>query len=446
MRRELRTSARAADSVRRCGSTGFSRCPAQVSGGVSDRVADVDHAVVESSVVKQLEVESYASRQRRLAAADEDRAQQQHALVDQAVPEGLGRYPRASDAHVRARGLLDPSYRLGLELPLDPRARGRYVGQGGGVDDLVGVTPDPGVVADHRGLVRQPVVALPHAHRLVHASPVERRADVPLVLVPERVHVLVRHGPVERTGLVLEEAVERDVGRVDQLTHGALRPDAGNSVRRDRHSQQHRLRDRCARREERAPLEGLHGNRDRAESFGLVAEQYDRLRSSYPTVFIDYLAAWGPINAVDIGCGTGKVARALVEREVRVLGVEPDEAMAAVARNHGIRVELARFETRDPAGRTVDLVTAGHAWHWVDPNSGLAKVASVLEPGGTVALFWNYHAVHASLAEVFDGVYAVCAPELEALGRDPTGSPGRGPFLGKRPLQSGEDAHVPVAA
>src|SRR3954453_1205993 len=128
MRRELRTSARAADSVRRCGSTGSSRCPSQVSGAVSDRVADVDHAVVESSVVKQLEVESYASRQRRLAAVDEDRAQQQHALIDQAVPEGLGRDPRAFDAHVPRGGLLEPSYRLGLELPLDPCARGRYVG------------------------------------------------------------------------------------------------------------------------------------------------------------------------------------------------------------------------------------------------------------------------------------------------------------------------------
>jgi hypothetical protein len=96
---------------------------------VSDRVADVDHAVGESSVVKQLEVESYATRECRLAAADEDRAQQQHALVDQAVPEGLGRDPRAPDAQVRAGGLLEPPYRLGLELPLDPRARGRHVGQ-----------------------------------------------------------------------------------------------------------------------------------------------------------------------------------------------------------------------------------------------------------------------------------------------------------------------------
>jgi len=77
-----------------------------VSGGVSDRVAEVDHAVVESSVVQQLEVESYASRQRRLAAAEEAGAQQQHALVDQAVPEGLGRDPRASEVQSRAGGNL----------------------------------------------------------------------------------------------------------------------------------------------------------------------------------------------------------------------------------------------------------------------------------------------------------------------------------------------------
>src|SRR3954465_12934374 len=125
---------------------------------------------------------------------------------------------------------------------------------------------------------------------------------------------------------------------------------------------------------------------------------------------------------------------------LRVLGVEPDDAMAAVARDHGVRVELARFETWDPAGRTFDLVTAGHACHWVDPIFGLAKVASVPEPRGTVALFWNYHAVDGFLAEAFDGVYAVCAPELEVLGSGPDGVSGRGPFLGKRPVQCGGKA------
>ena len=112
--------------------------------------------------------------------------------------------------------------------------------------------------------------------------------------------------------------------------------------------------------------------------------------------------------------------------------------MAAVARRHGVRIERARFETWDSGGRTFDLVTAGHSWHWVDPVSGLAKAASVLKPGGPVALFWNYHAVDASLAETFEGVYAACAPELKVLGRDPTGSPDADPFAGSNHFSSGE--------
>jgi SAM-dependent methyltransferase len=186
------------------------------------------------------------------------------------------------------------------------------------------------------------------------------------------------------------------------------------------------------------PLEGLHGDRDRAESFGSVAEQYDRLRPDYPAVFMDDLAALGPTDALDVGCGTGKVARALIERGLRVLGVEPDRAMAAVAQRHGVRVELARFEAWDPSGRTFDLLTAGHAWHWVDPVSGLAKAASVTKPGGTVALFWNYHAVDAPLLEAFERVYAASAPGLEVLGRDPSGSPDLDPFSGSDHFTPGE--------
>ena len=41
-------------------------------------------------------------------------------------------------------------------------------------------------------------------------------------------------------------------------------------------------------------------------------------------------------------------------RGCRVLGVEPDDRMAAVARSHRIEVEVATFEEWDPAGRTFD--------------------------------------------------------------------------------------------
>ena len=53
-------------------------------------------------MVQQLEVESYAPGQSRLAAAHEHGAQEQHALVDQPVPECLGAEGRAADAQVRA--------------------------------------------------------------------------------------------------------------------------------------------------------------------------------------------------------------------------------------------------------------------------------------------------------------------------------------------------------
>ena len=45
-------------------------------------------------------------------------------------------------------------------------------------------------------------------------------------------------------------------------------------------------------------------------------------------------------DAADVGCGTGLAARLVAERGVKVLGVEPDERMAHVARRHGIEQQL----------------------------------------------------------------------------------------------------------
>jgi SAM-dependent methyltransferase len=186
------------------------------------------------------------------------------------------------------------------------------------------------------------------------------------------------------------------------------------------------------------PLDGLHGERDRAESFGSVAEQYDRLRPGYPSALIDDLVSRSPTSALDVGCGTGKVAVSLMGRGVPVLGVEPDARMAEVARRHRVSVEVASFESWEPAGRTYDLVTAGHSWHWVDPVVGLAKAATVTGPGGTVALFWNYHVLDGALLAAFDEAYRAYAPELAVLGRDPseTGAHDADPFEGSTHFRS----------
>ena len=112
--------------------------------------------------------------------------------------------------------------------------------------------------------------------------------------------------------------------------------------------------------------------------------------------------------------------------------------MADVARRHHVPVEVASFESWEPAGRTYDLLTAGHSWHWVDPMIGLAKAASILVPGGTVALFWNYHVLDETLLAAFDDAYRVHAPELTVVGRDPSsdGAQDIDPFEGSTDFRS----------
>ena len=159
-------------------------------------------------------------------------------------------------------------------------------------------------------------------------------------------------------------------------------------------------------------MRDLHANRVRAESFGTLAEEYDRLRPTIPPALVDDLVALAPERVLDVGCGTGKVARALLERGLSVLGVEFDERMAAVARGHGVEVELGAFEDWDARGRTFDLIVASDAWHWIDPERGWRKVGEVLAPGGTIVRIWNQLGIEPPLRDAFDEIYARVAPGI----------------------------------
>jgi SAM-dependent methyltransferase len=161
-----------------------------------------------------------------------------------------------------------------------------------------------------------------------------------------------------------------------------------------------------------------HLDRARAEVFGAVAEEYDLHRPAFPDALIDDLTKLGT-HVLDVGCGTGKVARALAERSVEVLGVEVDSRMAAVARGHGVCVEVAPFETWDDGGRRFDLIASGDAWHWIEPKQGAAKAALVLRPGGWLVRFWNVQVLPDSVTQALDAVYRQHAPEVFVYGHAP---------------------------
>lgn len=164
-----------------------------------------------------------------------------------------------------------------------------------------------------------------------------------------------------------------------------------------------------------ADVPELYGQRERAESFGSVAEAYDRFRPAYPDALIDRLVAQRPAAVLDIGCGTGKAARALIARGVEVLGVEPDPGMAAIARRHGVPVEVASFEQWDERGRSFDLAVSGQAWHWINPAIGAPKLRTLLRPGGAACFFWNYDDLDPETKPIVDAVYRRLAPRLLAV-------------------------------
>ncbi len=114
--------------------------------------------------------------------------------------------------------------------------------------------------------------------------------------------------------------------------------------------------------------------RVRARVFGEVADEYDRVRPSYPAALVDDVLAYAQLDggpAIDVGAGTGKATLSFAERGLTITAVEPDEAMAAVlarrvAAYPPVTVVVSAFEDYAP-DRTFGLLFSAQAWHWVDP-------------------------------------------------------------------------------
>jgi len=160
-----------------------------------------------------------------------------------------------------------------------------------------------------------------------------------------------------------------------------------------------------------------HRARQVAESFGGDAERYDRARPPYPDALVTRIVASMPgPEVLDVGCGTGIEGRQFQAAGAAVLGIEPDERMADLARARGLEVEVATFETWEPGGRSFDAVIAGQSWHWVDPATGPSKAAEVLRPAGCLAVFGHVFDPPPGVAEALAAGLRRVAPDAPVAG------------------------------
>lgn len=99
------------------------------------------------------------------------------------------------------------------------------------------------------------------------------------------------------------------------------------------------------------------------------------------------LETFAPIEGrriLDIGCGSGVLARALAERGAAVTGIDPGEATirAAAARVPDARFERASAEAMPFADGSFDGAVILNALHHVSgPESALVEAARVVGPG-----------------------------------------------------------------
>jgi SAM-dependent methyltransferase len=131
--------------------------------------------------------------------------------------------------------------------------------------------------------------------------------------------------------------------------------------------------------------------------FDAAAERYERGRPEYPPAAVDWLVAQLGLDTrrgahvLDVGAGTGKLTRPLLERGLRVISVEPVAGMRTMlARTApGADLRAGQAEALPLEAGEVEGVVAGQAFHWFANPAALREFARVLRPHGRLGLIWN---------------------------------------------------------
>jgi SAM-dependent methyltransferase len=140
--------------------------------------------------------------------------------------------------------------------------------------------------------------------------------------------------------------------------------------------------------------------------FAATAALYEELRPPYPPAFFRKVAQQLRLThahaLIDLGTGPGLLALGFFPHVGRIVGVDPEPAMIAAAREAASRVSAAltliESKTEDLSGDigSFDVVTIGRALHWMDRERTLARFDTLVAPDGMALVCSSHSAADAN--------------------------------------------------
>lgn len=160
-------------------------------------------------------------------------------------------------------------------------------------------------------------------------------------------------------------------------------------------------------------------------SFNEAADIYDAIRPLYPAGMFDALFKVLPSEPaiIEVGPGTGQATKDLLARGATVHAIEIGPSMASKLRANNtserLKVTVGDFELATIPPGSADAVFSATAYHWISREAQTNRPATILRPGGVLAIV--------DLIQVDSpddaGFFAACQPVSEKYGQGHTGPP-----------------------